>query len=174
MEENDGYSVVQVVVGVKCVLLLIQLLKGYYVKVKVELGCGLWEFCVFVDDFGKYVVGVEIKVDDVFFVGQIVDVVGVLKGKGFQGMIKCWNFKMGDVIYGNLLLYCVLGFIGQCQMLGCVFLGKKMFGYMGVVNCMQQGLEVVKVDVECYLIVVKGVVLGVIGGDVVIFLIIKG
>lgn len=170
--EFDGYSVVQVIVGVCCVVLVNKLEVGYFVKVKVEVGCGLWEFCVEDVQFGEFVVGGEVKVD-IFEVGQKVDVQGVIKGKGFQGIIKCYNFCMGDVIYGNLLLYCVLGFLGQCQILGCVFLGKKMFGYMGLVQQSIQNLEVVKVDVECGLIVICGVVLGVVGGDVIVCLVSK-
>ena len=113
-------------------------------------------------------VGAEIKADDVFSVGQIVDVAGVSKGKGFQGTIKRWNFKMGDATHGNSLSHRAPGSIGQRQTPGRVFPGKKMSGHMGAVNRTQQGLEVVKVDAERHLIAVKGAVPGATGGDVII------
>ena len=116
----------------------------------------------------KYEIGAEIKAEDVFAAGQIVDVAGVSKGKGFQGTIKRWNFKMGDATHGNSLSHRAPGSIGQRQTPGRVFPGKKMSGQMGNVNRTQQGLEVVKVDAERHLIAVKGAVPGATGGDVVI------
>jgi large subunit ribosomal protein L3 len=104
----------------------------------------------------------------VFTVGQIVDVAGVSKGKGFQGTIKRWNFKMGDATHGNSLSHRAPGSIGQRQTPGRVFPGKKMSGHMGAVNRTQQGLEVIKVDAERHLIAVKGAVPGATGGDVII------
>jgi large subunit ribosomal protein L3 len=167
-EDNDGYSAVQVAAGVKRASLLTQPLKGHYAKAKVEPGRGLWEFRVSADDLGKYAVGTEIKADDVFQVGQIVDVAGVSKGKGFQGAIKRHHFTMGDATHGNSLSHRAPGSIGQRQTPGRVFPGKKMAGHMGAVNRTQQGLEVVKVDAERHLIAVKGAVPGATGGDVVI------
>lgn len=167
-EDNDGYSAVQVAAGVKRASLLTQPLKGHYAKAKVEPGRGLWEFRVSADDLGKYSVGAEIKADDVFQVGQIVDVAGVSKGKGFQGAIKRHHFTMGDATHGNSLSHRAPGSIGQRQTPGRVFPGKKMAGHMGAVNRTQQGLEVVKVDAERHLIAVKGAVPGATGGDVII------
>ncbi len=167
-DDNDGYSAVQVSAGSKRANLLTQPLKGHYAKAKVEPGRGLWEFRVAADDLGKYTVGAEIKADDVFTVGQIVDVAGVSKGKGFQGTIKRWHFKMGDATHGNSLSHRAPGSIGQRQTPGRVFPGKKMSGHMGAVNRTQQGLEVVKIDVERHLIAVKGAVPGATGGDVII------
>ena len=106
--------------------------------------------------------------DDLFSVGQIVDVSAVSKGKGFQGTIKRWNFKMGDASHGNSLAHRAPGSIGQRQTPGRVFPGKKMSGQMGNVNRTQQGLEVLKVDVERHLIAVKGAIVGANGSDVVI------
>jgi len=160
-EDNDGYSAVQVAVGTKRANLLTQPLKGHYASAKVEPGRGLWEFRV-------YAVGNEIKADEVFTVGQIVDVAGVSKGKGFQGTIKRWNFKMGDATHGNSLSHRAPGSIGQRQTPGRVFPGKKMSGHMGAVNRTQQGLEVVRVDAARHLIAVKGAVPGATGGDVII------
>jgi large subunit ribosomal protein L3 len=167
-EDNDGYTAVQVAVGVKRASLLTAPEKGHYAKAKVEPGRGLWEFRLNSADAGKYAVGAEIKADDVFQVGQIVDVAGVSKGKGFQGTIKRHNFKMGDATHGNSLSHRAPGSIGQRQTPGRVFPGKKMSGHMGAVNRTVQGLEVVKVDAERHLIAVKGAVPGATGGDVVI------
>jgi large subunit ribosomal protein L3 len=168
MEDNDGYTAVQVAVGVKRASLLTAPEKGHYAKAKVEPGRGLWEFRLNSADAGKYAVGAEIKADEVFQVGQIVDVAGVSKGKGFQGTIKRHNFKMGDATHGNSLSHRAPGSIGQRQTPGRVFPGKKMSGHMGAVNRTQQGLEVVKIDAERHLIAVKGAVPGATGGDVVI------
>jgi len=167
-EDNDGYTAVQVAVGVKRASLLTAPEKGHYAKAKVEPGRGLWEFRLNSADAGKYAVGAEIKADEVFHVGQIVDVAGVSKGKGFQGTIKRHNFKMGDATHGNSLSHRAPGSIGQRQTPGRVFPGKKMSGHMGAVNRTVQGLEVVKVDAERHLIAVKGAVPGATGGDVVI------
>jgi large subunit ribosomal protein L3 len=167
-EDNDGYSAVQVTAGVKRASLLTNPEKGHYAKAKVEPGRGLWEFRLNTADAGKYAVGAEIKADEVFQVGQIVDVAGVSKGKGFQGTIKRHGFTMGDATHGNSLSHRAPGSIGQRQTPGRVFPGKKMSGHMGAVNRTVQGLEVVKVDGERHLIAVKGAVPGATGGDVII------
>jgi len=167
-EDNDGYSAVQVTAGVKRASLLTNPEKGHYAKAKVEPGRGLWEFRLNSADAGKYAVGAEIKADEVFQVGQIVDVAGVSKGKGFQGTIKRHGFTMGDATHGNSLSHRSPGSIGQRQTPGRVFPGKKMSGHMGAVNRTVQGLEVVKVDGERHLIAVKGAVPGAAGGDVII------
>jgi large subunit ribosomal protein L3 len=167
-EDNDGYSAVQVTAGAKRASLLTNPEKGHYAKAKVEPGRGLWEFRLNSADAGKYAVGVEIKADEVFQVGQIVDVAGVSKGKGFQGTIKRHGFTMGDATHGNSLSHRAPGSIGQRQTPGRVFPGKKMSGHMGAVNRTVQGLEVVKVDGDRHLIAVKGAVPGATGGDVII------
>jgi large subunit ribosomal protein L3 len=173
-DDNDGYSAVQVTAGAKRASLLTQPLKGHYAKAKVEPGRGLWEFRVDSAEAGKYAVGAEIKADELFKVGQIVDVAGVSKGKGFQGTIKRHHFTMGDATHGNSLSHRAPGSIGQRQTPGRVFPGKRMSGHMGAVNRTQQGLEVVKVDAERHLIAVKGAVPGATGGDVVIRATTKG
>jgi len=173
-EESDGYSAVQVSAGTRRANLLTQPLKGHYAKAKVEPGRGLWEFRVDSDDLAKYSVGDEINAGDVFTVGQIVDVAGVSKGKGFQGTIKRWHFKMGDATHGNSLSHRAPGSIGQRQTPGRVFPGKKMSGHMGAVRRSSQGLEIIKVDAERHLIAVKGAVPGAPGGDVTICATTKG
>ncbi|MBX3726974.1 MAG: 50S ribosomal protein L3 [Xanthomonadales bacterium] len=165
--ETDGYSAIQVAAGDKRAALVSKPLAGHYARAKVEAGRGLWEFRVADDAVGGYEVGGEIKCD-LFQVGQMVDVAGVTKGKGFQGTIKRWGFTMGDATHGNSLSHRSPGSIGQRQTPGRVFKGKKMSGHMGHVNQSAQGLEVVKVDVERGLIAVKGSVPGAPGGDVVV------
>ena len=166
-QDTDGYSAVQVTVGVKRAALVNKPAAGHLAKAKVEAGRGLWEFRVADDLIGGFEVGGEIKAD-IFEVGQTVDVQGVTKGKGFQGTIKRWNFTMGDATHGNSLSHRAPGSIGQRQTPGRVFPGKKMAGHMGAERQSMQNLEVVKVDAERGLIAVKGSVPGAPGGDVVV------
>ncbi|MDQ2703334.1 MAG: 50S ribosomal protein L3 [Pseudomonadota bacterium] len=165
--ETDGYSAVQVAVGVKRAALVNKPEAGHLAKAKVEAGRGLWELRVADDKIGDFSVGGEIKAD-IFEAGQIVDVEGVTKGKGFQGTIKRWNFKMGDATHGNSLSHRSPGSIGQRQTPGRVFPGKKMSGHMGAVRQSTQRLEVVRVDAERGLIAIKGAVPGAPGGDVIV------
>lgn len=165
--DSDGYSAVQVTVGVKRASLINKPEAGHLAKAKVDAGRGLWELRVEADKIGDFNVGGEIKAD-IFEVGQIVDVQGITKGKGFQGTIKRWNFKMGDATHGNSLSHRAPGSIGQRQTPGRVFPGKKMSGHMGSVQQSTQGLEVVKVDAERGLIAIKGAVPGAPGGDVIV------
>ncbi len=165
--ETDGYSAVQVTAGVKRASLINKPEAGHLAKAKVEAGRGLWELRVADDKVADFQVGGEIKAD-IFEVGQIVDVQGVTKGKGFQGTIKRWNFSMGDATHGNSLSHRVPGSIGQRQTPGRVFPGKKMSGHMGSDTQTTQRLQVVKVDAERGLIAVKGAVPGAPGGDVIV------
>jgi large subunit ribosomal protein L3 len=165
--ETDGYTAVQITAGSKRARLVNKPAAGHFAKAKVEAGRGLWEFRIEDKDAGNYEVGAEIKAD-IFSVGQLVDVSGVTKGKGFQGTIKRHHFKMGDATHGNSLSHRSPGSIGQRQTPGRVFPGKKMAGHMGAVQQSMQNLEVVKVDAERGLIAVKGSVPGAPGGDVVV------
>jgi large subunit ribosomal protein L3 len=166
--ETDGYTAIQVTAGTKRAALVTKPHAGHFAKAKVEAGRGLWEFRVDAKDVGNYNLGGELKADEVFKVGQIVDVAGVSKGKGFQGTIKRWNFTMGDATHGNSLSHRSPGSIGQRQTPGRVFPGKKMSGHMGAANVSAINLEVVKVDAERHLIAVRGAVPGAPGGNVVI------
>ena len=166
-DATDGYTAVQVTAGTKRAALFTKPLAGHYAKAKVEGGRGLWEFRVDAKELGNFQVGGEIKAD-IFSVGQIVDVQGVTKGKGFQGTIKRYNFKMGDATHGNSLSHRSPGSIGQRQTPGRVFPGKKMSGHMGAVNQSTQNLQVVKVDAERGLIAIKGAVPGAPGGNVIV------
>ncbi|MBP3984732.1 50S ribosomal protein L3 [Pseudoxanthomonas helianthi] len=165
--ETDGYSAVQVAVGSRRASLVTKPEAGHLAKAKVEAGRGLWELRVEADKLGEFAVGGEIKAD-IFEVGQIVDVQGVTKGKGFQGTIKRHNFRMGDATHGNSLSHRAPGSIGQRQTPGRVFPGKKMSGHMGAETQTTQGLEVVRVDAERGLIAIRGAVPGAPGGDVVV------
>ncbi|MGA8278847.1 MAG: 50S ribosomal protein L3 [Rhodanobacteraceae bacterium] len=166
--ETDGYSAVQVTAGSKRAALVNKPLSGHYAKAKVEAGRGLWEFRVKAAELGNFALGGEVKAADVFRVGQIVDVAGVTKGKGFQGTIKRHHFKMGDATHGNSLSHRSPGSIGQRQTPGRVFPGKKMSGQMGNVNRSSMNLEVVQIDTERHLIAIRGSVPGAPGGHVVI------
>ena len=163
--ESDGYTAVQVTAGHKRASLVNKPEAGHLAKAKVEAGRGLWELRV--DDLGDLAVGGEVKAD-IFEVGQLVDVQGVTKGKGFQGTVKRWNFSMGDATHGNSLSHRTPGSLGQRQSPGRVFPGKKMAGHMGAVRQSTQNLEVVRVDAERGLIAVKGAVPGAPGGDVIV------
>ena len=165
--ETDGYSAVQVAVGSRRASLVTKPVAGHLAKAKVEAGRGLWELRIEADKLGDFTVGGEIKAD-IFEVGQKVDVQGVTKGKGFQGTIKRWNFRMGDATHGNSLSHRSPGSIGQRQTPGRVFPGKKMSGHMGAVQQSTQNLEIVRVDAERGLIAVRGAVPGAPGGDVIV------
>ena len=165
--ESDGYSAVQVAVGGKRAALVNKPEAGHLAKAKVDAGRGLWEFRVADDKIGDFEVGGEIRAD-IFEAGQVVDVQGVTKGKGFQGTIKRWNFRMGDATHGNSLSHRSPGSIGQRQTPCRVFPGKKMSGHMGSVQQSTQGLQVVKVDAERGLIAIRGAVPGAPGGDVIV------
>ena len=166
--ETDGYSAVQVTAGAKRAALISKPLAGHYAKANVTAGRGLWEFRVDAKDIGNYSVGSELKADEVFKVGQKIDVAGVTKGKGFQGTIKRHHFTMGDATHGNSLSHRAPGSIGQRQTPGRVFPGKKMSGHMGATRQSMMNLQVVKIDAEKHLIAIKGSVPGAPGGDVII------
>jgi large subunit ribosomal protein L3 len=166
--ESDGYTAIQVAAGKKRAALVNKALAGHYAKAKVEAGHSLWEFRVDAKDLGKYQVGGELKADEVFKTGQIVDVAGITKGKGFQGTIKRHHFTMGDATHGNSLSHRAPGSIGQRQTPGRVFPGKKMSGHMGATRQSMMNLQVVKIDAEKHLIAIKGSVPGAPGGNVVI------
>jgi large subunit ribosomal protein L3 len=163
--ETDGYVAVQVVTGTRRASRVTKPLAGHYKKAGVEAGRGAWEFRV--DSVDEIELGAEFKVD-LFEQGQIVDVAGVSKGKGFQGGIKRHNFSMQDATHGNSISHRSNGSIGQNQTPGRVFKGKKMSGHMGARNTTTQNLQVVKVDIERNLLLIRGAVPGAKTGDVII------
>jgi len=164
-QETDGYTAVQVTAGTKKASRVSKAAAGHFKKAGVEAGRGLWEFRV--DSTDSFELGGEIKVD-IFEEGQKVDVTGTSKGKGFAGTIKRWNFRGQDATHGNSISHRVPGSIGQNQSPGRVFKGKKMSGHMGAERVTTQTLEVVRVDAERNLILIKGAVPGATGGDVVV------
>ena len=166
-KDNDGYDAIQVTTGTKRAVLVNKPQAGHFAKAKTGAGRGLWEFRLNGADVGKFDIGAELKAD-IFSVGQIVDVSGVTRGKGFAGTIKRWNFTMGDATHGNSLSHRSPGSIGQRQTPGRVFKGKKMAGHMGNANETVQNLRVVRVDADRNLLLVRGAIPGSPGGDVVV------
>lgn len=166
----DGYAAVQVTTGSVKRNRVAKPKAGHFAKANVEAGRGLWEFRLSADDAGTEAalsVGGELSLDQ-FEPGQRVDIRGVSKGKGYAGTIKRWNFKGQDNSHGNSISHRVPGSIGQCQTPGRVFKGKKMSGHLGNVKVTTQNLEVVRVDAERNLLLVKGSVPGPAGGDLYI------
>lgn len=164
--EADGYSAVQVTTGSVKRNKVAKPVAGHFAKANVEAGRGLWEFRLDALEEGVEI-GSEMGVDQ-FEAGQKVDVRGVSKGKGFAGVIKRWNFSGQDNSHGNSISHRAPGSIGQCQTPGRVFKGKKMAGHMGNAKVTTQNLEIVRVDAERNLLLVKGAVPGAPGGDVYI------
>jgi len=155
--ETDGYTAIQVISGSRRASRVTKPMAGHYRKAGVEAGSGAWEFRV--DSVDDFELGSEIKVD-LFEQGQLVDVAGISKGKGFQGGVKRHNFTMQDATHGNSISHRSNGSIGQNQTPGRVFKGKKMSGHMGAEKCTTQNLEVVRVDSERNLVLIKGAVPG--------------
>lgn len=165
--EVDGYSAVQVTAGARKASRVSKSMAGHFAKAGTEAGTGLWEFRADVDELGSIAAGNELTVER-FTPGQMVDVTGTSKGKGFQGTIKRHNFSMQDATHGNSLSHRAPGSIGQCQTPGRVWKGKKMSGHMGDARVTTQSLEIVQVDVENNLLLVKGALPGATGSNVII------
>ena len=165
--DNDGYRALQVTTGSRRAKLLNKAKAGHFAKAGVDAGRGLWEFRLAASEGADLAVGAELKVDR-FAVGQMIDARGCTIGKGFAGVIKRYNFSMQDATHGNSLSHRAPGSIGQNQTPGRVFKGKKMSGHMGNVMRTAPNLEVVRVDEERNLILLKGAVPGPKGGDVVL------
>ncbi|MGB3611892.1 MAG: 50S ribosomal protein L3 [Cellvibrio sp.] len=163
--ETDGYSAVQVTIGSRRPSRVTKSEAGHFAKANAEAGRGLWELRN--DSQEAFEVGAQITVES-FVAGQKIDVTGTSKGKGYAGTVKRWNFGMQDATHGNSRSHRVPGSIGQCQTPGRVFKGKKMTGHMGAEQVTVQNLEVVRVDVERNLLLVKGAIPGAPGGDVIV------
>lgn len=167
--ETDGYDAVQITVGSRRASRVSKSAAGHYAKANTEAGRGLWELRAKNTNKVEFAfeVGGELTVAE-FEAGQKVDVTGTSKGKGFQGGVKRWNFAMQDATHGNSISHRAPGSIGQCQTPGRVFKGKKMAGHMGAEQVTTQNLEVVRVDADRNLLLIKGAVPGAPGGDVVV------
>ncbi|CUA83916.1 LSU ribosomal protein L3P [Gulbenkiania indica] len=165
--EVDGYAALQVAFGSRKANRINKAEAGHFAKAGVEAGRGLSEFTVEAADVANYKVGDTITVE-VFQVGQLVDVTGTSKGKGFSGAIKRHNFSSNRASHGNSVSHNSPGSIGQAQDPGRVFPGKRMAGQYGNVKSTVQCLEIVRIDAERQLILVKGAVPGAKNGDVVV------
>ena len=163
--ENDGYTAIQVTAGAKKASRVSKPEAGHFAKAGVEAGRGLWEFRL--ESGEEFEVGAELTVE-LFNEIKKVDVTGTSKGKGFQGAVKRWNFRTQDMTHGNSLSHRAPGSIGQCQTPGRVFKGKKMAGHMGAERVTTQNLEIVRVDAERNLLLIKGAVPGSTGGNVIV------
>ena len=168
--ETDGYTAIQLSVGEKKSSRVSKSEAGHFAKAGVPAGTFVRESRT--NDVAGYELGSELAVT-MFEAGQKVDVTGVSKGKGFQGVLKRYHFAGQDRTHGNSLSHRAPGSIGQNQTPGRVFPGKKMSGHMGAVQRTSQNLEVVRVDAERNLLLVKGAVPGANNGDVVVKLSVK-
>jgi len=165
--EVDGYAAIQVAFGKRRASRVGKPLAGHLAKAGVEAGHTLREFTIGSEQLAGFKAGDVVGVD-IFAVGQKVDVTGTSIGKGFSGVIKRHNFSSNRASHGNSVSHNAPGSIGMAQDPGRVFPGKKMAGQYGNVTRTTQSLEVVRVDVERQLLLVKGAVPGSKGGDVVV------
>jgi large subunit ribosomal protein L3 len=165
--QSDGYTGLQVAHGERRASRVNKALAGHYAKAGVAAGSGIKEFSVTDDVLANYSVGGQVTVE-IFQPGQMVDVTGVSLGKGFAGGIKRHNFGSGRATHGNSRSHNVPGSIGMAQDPGRVFPGKRMPGHLGSVKTTVQNLQIVRVDAERNLLLIKGAVPGSKGGDVVV------
>jgi len=166
-EDTDGYGAVQVTMGTRRASLINKPATGHFARAGVQAGDGLWELRIPKGETTELEAGAEITVA-MFEAGEKVDVTGISKGKGFAGTVKRHNFGMQDATHGNSVSHRAPGSIGQNQTPGRVFKGKKMAGHMGDERVTTQNLEVVRVDLERNLLLVKGTVPGARGGQVTV------
>jgi large subunit ribosomal protein L3 len=166
-DETDGYRAVQVAAGSRRASRVTKPMAGHFAKAGVEAGDSLREFRLDAGEGEALAVGSDLGID-LFEAGQKVDVRGVTKGRGFAGGIRRHHFRGQDTTHGNSLSHRAPGSIGQCQTPGRVFKGKRMAGQLGNVNRCQQNLEVIRVDAERNLLLVKGGVPGPAGGRLIV------
>lgn len=162
--EVDGYEAVQVTAGERRKSRVTSAQAGHFSKAGVQAGRVVGEFRA---SAGDLVPGAEIA-SDIFEPGQKVDVTAISKGKGFAGVVKRWNFATQDATHGNSLSHRAPGSIGQNQTPGRVFKGKKMAGHMGAERVTVQNLEIVQVNPENRMLLVRGAVPGAVGADVIV------
>lgn len=165
--ENDGYTAVQITTGSRRAKRVTKAAAGHFAKANTEAGRGLWEFRVNNKEAEGLELGAELTVER-FNEIKTVDVSGTSKGKGFQGGVKRHNFSMQDATHGNSVSHRAIGSTGQNQTPGRVFKGKKMAGQMGNKRVTAQNLDVVKVDADRNLLLIKGAIPGANGGNVTI------
>ena len=166
-DETDGYSAVQVAFGKRRANRINKAQAGHFAKAGVEGARGMREFRVSADQLSNLEVGGQIGVD-LFEAGQYVDVSGTTKGKGYAGSIKRHNFSSQRASHGNSISHNAPGSTGMNQDPGRVFAGKRMAGHLGSVRRTVQNLQVVRVDAERNLLLIRGPVPGADGSDVVV------
>ncbi len=164
---TDGYSAVQVAYGTRRASRVTKAAAGHFAKAGVEAGSVLKEFTASPEQIAALALGGKVGVE-LFQVGQIVDVTGVTIGKGYAGTIKRYHFKSGRASHGNSKSHNVPGSIGMAQDPGRVFPGKRMTGHLGDVQRTVQNLQIVRIDAERQLLLVRGAVPGAPGGDVIV------
>lgn len=162
--EKDGYSAIQITAGSKKASRVSKPMAGHFAKAEIEAGDVLCEFRV--ESTENYSLGQCISAQDIFAEGQYVDVSSISKGKGFAGTVKRHNFRTQDATHGNSRSHRVPGSIGQNQTPGKVFKGKKMAGHLGNERCTTQNLQVIRLDAERNLILIKGSIPGAPGAKV--------
>lgn len=165
--ENDGYAAVQVAFGRRRASRVNQAAAGHFAKAGVEAGHTLREFRVKPDEVANFKVGGAINAD-IFKIGQRVDVSGTTQGKGFAGVIKRHHFSSNRASHGNSVSHNKPGSIGQNQDPGRVFPGKRMAGHMGAARNTVQNLEIIRIDAERQLLLIRGALPGSRGGDVTV------
>lgn len=166
-QEKDGYNAIQVAVGKTLKSKKSRPLDGHFAKANVAGSRSLWEFRLEDSELEGLELSQELKAS-VFSVGQKIDVAGVTQGKGFAGTIKRHNFAGQDATHGNSRAHRVPGSIGQCQDPGRVFKGKRMAGHMGSVRRTTQNLEILSIDEERNLLIIKGSIPGSKGSNVIV------
>lgn len=162
--EADGYTAIQVTSGIKKTNKVNKPSAGHFIKANIPPGDMLMEFKT--NDVENYNLGQEIEISSLFLQGQLVDVSAFTKGKGYAGTVKRHNFRTQDASHGNSVSHRAPGSIGQNQTPGKVFKGKKMAGRLGNTRCTTQNLELIRVDAERKLLLIKGAVPGVTGARV--------
>ena len=161
--DTDGYNAIQVTTGAKKASRVNAPTAGHFKKAGVEAGSQVMEFRT----DAEYQLGDQLDLS-IFTEGQKVNVSGTSKGKGFAGVIKRYNFRMQDATHGNSLSHRAPGSIGQCQTPGRVFKGKKMSGHMGAARVTTRNLELVRIDQEKGLMLIKGAVPGAKNGSIIV------
>lgn len=162
--DTDGYAAIQLVAGTKKPSKINKPMAGHFAKAEIEAGDMLCEFRV--DSLSDYTAGQILSIVDIFNEGQYVDVASISKGKGFAGTVKRHNFRTQDATHGNSRSHRVPGSIGQNQTPGRVFKGKKMAGHLGNQRCTVQKLELVRIDKDRHLLLIKGAIPGAPGARV--------
>ncbi len=165
--QTDGYNAIQVTTGNKKLSRVKKPEAGHFAKANVEPGFGLWEFRLNNNIMDKFQVGQSIAIS-ILQVNQKVDVTSISKGKGFQGGVKRHNFRTQDASHGNSVSHRVHGSTGQNQTPGRVFKNKKMAGHLGHTKNTIQNIEIIKVDSENGVLLLKGGIPGPIGSRVII------